>query len=261
MKKAFAIFCAVILMPGLNAQAWVGGPFSNNNPLPNGDDGIYEAVATMSNGTGIYRWAVRNQSARPAIGGAGGGGGAPQPIDSNINFGGLLNASSSNVWYYQGITYYGMAFGMVNSAAGIVTVVANATEITNLGSVNTVPVNTPAGVGAGIDVQIIPSSGGVGDTSSVLVTARPQDYPSTANSSFTAKLKRQVVSRFSGTGVIAFTRQSDAIRILTFSLGADADVTVDGANTTVGEADEFEPQGHQRKFKVFGTQVATAVLP
>ena len=61
MKKVFGIFAAVILMPALQVQAWVGGPWSNNSYQANGDDGIYEAVGSLTDGTAMYRWAVNNE--------------------------------------------------------------------------------------------------------------------------------------------------------------------------------------------------------
>ena len=65
MKKLFALFCAICLMPSFSAHAWIGGPFSNNSFFgENGDDGVYEAVgfptSGVSNGVGIFRWAVAN---------------------------------------------------------------------------------------------------------------------------------------------------------------------------------------------------------
>ena len=132
MKKFFAIFTAVILMPSSQIMAWTGGPFSNDNALPGGDDGIYEAVATMSNGVGLFRFGVRNNGvSSQAFAGGGGGGGATtttQSASSNVQFNaGLLNAYSSNIWYYKGISYYGTCFGMANSKLGIVSAVGNAT--------------------------------------------------------------------------------------------------------------------------------------
>ncbi len=245
MKKTFAIFCAVILMPGLNAQAWVGGPFSYNNALPTGDDGIYEAVATMTNGTGIYRWAVRNQSARtPTTTGGGGGGGVTTPVDSNVNFGGLLGASSSNVWYYRGVTYYGPAFGMVNSTMGIVSVVGNA--------------STDGLLGAG------------GSTINNVFLAGPTPSATTsnvgyANSSFMAKISSKApVKRFSGSGVVSFNGLPDSytettvFNDITIPSGT---VVTQTTGSSGGESSDFQQKGASRKFKVMGSQVSTVVIP
>jgi len=60
MKKGIGLFLAVVLMPAMSAQAWIGGPWSANTYASNGDDGVYEAVATMTDGVGMYRWGVGN---------------------------------------------------------------------------------------------------------------------------------------------------------------------------------------------------------
>jgi hypothetical protein len=280
MKKAFAVFCALVLMPGLNAQAWVGGPWSNNNSQPTGDDGIYEAVATMTNGTGMYRWAVRNQS----------GGATATASDVNVLTaqsgnvlfgGGSLGTWSSNVWYYKGITYYGRAFGTVNSSMGIVSVIGNATAITNDPSdptVNNVPTSL-TGSGNTSNVTITPPTPGTtttlpgpppvvistaGAPGNVLIEAQPQPYPGIANSSFTASINvrsGEVGKRFSGSGTIAFSREPNTTRIIGFIIGASTDVTTDASTPSGEDPTDFSQQGHQRKFKVMGTQVSTQVLP
>ncbi len=268
MKKSFAVFCAVVLMPGWNAQAWVGGPWSNNNSQPSGDDGVYEAVATMTNGTGMYRWAVRNNGTSE---------GDPSQTQqagvtsSNVLFnGGLTGADSSNVWYYKGITYYGRTFGTVNSAMGVVSVVANATVISNSGILNGVPVDQVASASDTIDVQVNPATSSGGDNpiiipGNALVQVRPQEFPGTANSSFTANINvrsGEVGKRFSGTGTIAFTREPNSVRIVGFSLdNVVVDRTIDGSTTSGEDQSDFSQQGHQRRFKVMGTQVSTQVLP
>ncbi len=62
MKKIFALFCAVFLMPTFSAQAWIGGPFSNNSFFePAGTDGVYEATATALNGIGSIAFSVGNE--------------------------------------------------------------------------------------------------------------------------------------------------------------------------------------------------------
>ncbi len=39
-----------------NASAWVGGPFSNNSPLPTGTDGTYKLSVTGKNLSGVARF-------------------------------------------------------------------------------------------------------------------------------------------------------------------------------------------------------------
>ncbi len=142
MKQVFAVITALVLMPALNAQAWIGGPWSNGSYNQTGDDGVYEAIATTTNGVGMYRWAVRNNSSS-----------IPAPADataalqqSNVQFGGLIAAANSNVWYYKGVTYYGRCFGIVNSGMKIVSVTGNASTdgLDNAGnSINGVTLSGP----------------------------------------------------------------------------------------------------------------------
>ncbi|MEM1441577.1 MAG: hypothetical protein AAGF67_04510 [Verrucomicrobiota bacterium] len=141
MKKIFAIFCAVVLMPHFSAQAWIGGPFSNNNHFgATGDDGVYEAVGTTTNGIGLYRLVVGN--AFPGVNPAGVQSSVPsqQPNTGNVNplivpgissgnifFGGLGN-SNNMIWYFEGVAYLGVnTIGTVNSVQGIAVAVGSAT--------------------------------------------------------------------------------------------------------------------------------------
>lgn len=242
MKRAFAILSALFLISGMNAHAWKGGPWSYDTFQPNGDDGIYEAVATTQNGMGMYRWAVRNN-------GVGVAGTAPDanvttPQSSNVLFGGgLLGSASSNVWYYRGITYYGPAFGIVNSSMGIVSVIGNASTdgLLNAGnnSINNVFL------------------GGV-------VSATTAGNIAFANSSFTAKFdKKYPIKRFSGSGVVSFVGAPDTV---THNFDSTVNhpggaTTVTDATSTEGGRSSFPQQGHVRSFKVIGAQVSTVVAP
>lgn len=143
IKKLFAIFCAFCLMPLMSAQAWIGGPFSNNSYFSdNGDDGVYEAVGTATNGVGIFRIVVGNSfdgvnatavatsipvttQQPPGVTFTTGG-----LASGNITIGGLglPYALSSNIWYYQGVSYFGASRGIVNSVLGEVICVANAND-------------------------------------------------------------------------------------------------------------------------------------
>jgi hypothetical protein len=133
MKKIFAAFCAIVLMPSFSAQAWVGGPFGNNSFSPvGGDDGVYEVVATARNGIGLYRIVVGNNF--PGVNPTGVKASVPSeepntgtvltdPIivpginSGNVFFGGL-GSSASNIWIFEGVTYFGNVTGTVNSAQG-----------------------------------------------------------------------------------------------------------------------------------------------
>ncbi|HRQ87569.1 MAG TPA: hypothetical protein PLA50_02155 [Bacteroidia bacterium] len=143
MKKIFAIFCSICLMPAFSAQAWIGGPFSNNSYFgENGDDGVYEAVAfpvggAVGNGIGIFRWGVGNSSSFSSAGTIS----VSQviydnqgnvmmtlvdvrPVASNIYFGGTGQISHS--WFIEGVAYRGNCDGVVNSGLNIVSCVGTA---------------------------------------------------------------------------------------------------------------------------------------
>lgn len=139
MKQLFALFCAIVLMPSFSAHAWIGGPFSNNSYFgTEGDDGVYEIVGTAVNGLGLYRIVVGNnfegvnptgvQASVPAQRPNPGGGGSitvPGINSGNIFFGGL-GSNQSNIWFYEGLAYFGNAIGTVNSAQGIAVGVGSA---------------------------------------------------------------------------------------------------------------------------------------
>ncbi len=205
MKKAFAIFTAVILMPASQSLAWTGGPFSNNSRFASGDDGVYEAVATTSNGLGIYRFAVRNNgSSSEAAGGGGTNPNGSTGVSSNVQFSaGLLAASSSNVWYYKGITYYGPAFGTVNSDAGIVVCIGNAES------------NQPSvgGLQGQSGAAPLPAQNGTGGINGVVIRGPQGGNIGYANSSFTAKIKKKdsPTVRFNGTGVVSFVGEANIV--------------------------------------------------
>jgi hypothetical protein len=139
MKKVFAILSVLCLFPGFNAYAWIGGPYSNNSFSElGGDDGVYEAVGTARNGIGLYRIVVGNsfpgvnptavQSSVPSD--------APNPgssvpliipgLNSGNIFFGALGANSSNIWVFEGVSYFGSVIGTVNSAQGRVVGVGTA---------------------------------------------------------------------------------------------------------------------------------------
>ena len=182
MKKVFGIFAAVILMPALQVQAWVGGPWSNNSYQANGDDGIYEAVGSLTDGTAMYRWAVNNEGT-----GSGTTFTAPNGAvgsTSNVQFGGLFGSQNPHVIWYRGIVYYGRCFGIVNSGlhGGLVMVTGNASDT---GLANGLVLN---------GVQLT-------------TAANPK---SIANSTFRARINRSSFNkRFHGYGQIHFIGAGD----------------------------------------------------
>lgn len=128
MKKIFAAFCALVLMPSFSAQAWIGGPFSNNSYFgEKGDDGVYEATGSTINGMGLFRFVVGNEfegvnpqgvnASVPSEQAASGDLWIEVPGIGSGNFviGGLANPYT-NVWYYEGVQYFGFTLGTVNSA-------------------------------------------------------------------------------------------------------------------------------------------------
>lgn len=132
MKKLFALFCAVCLMPAFSAQAWIGGPFSNNSFFePAGTDGVYEATATAVNGIGIYRFAVGNEfvgvnptgvttSIPTPLGVVPPGGtlvNLPAINSGNVVIGAWGNGFT-NIWYFRGVQYFGNTLGTVSAVSG-----------------------------------------------------------------------------------------------------------------------------------------------
>ena len=146
MKQFFAIFCAFVLLPMFTTQAWVGGPFSNNNYLgDNADDGVYEAIASTVNGLGLFRIVVGNNFAGSQDFTTSASTGflfddngnliatfdTPGFASGNVVIGAFSQAS--NVWYYRGISYSGTTLGTANSALGIVQATAAASDGANGG--------------------------------------------------------------------------------------------------------------------------------
>lgn len=166
MKQLFALFCAIVLMPSFSAHAWIGGPFSNNTYFgENGDDGVYEAVAipqvTGANGIGIFRWAVTNNFAGAApnaiqtytfTGIAGGSTDFATPVSGNINFGGISFFNHS--WFIEGVSYFGICNGSVNSGIGLVSAIGVASVVAGL-------TNTSDSISSGFQATIANTGRGV----------------------------------------------------------------------------------------------------
>ena len=135
-------------MPTFSAQAWIGGPFSNNSFFgDNGDDGVYEAAATAVNTIGLFRIVVGNNfsgvkpsavvSSIPAvviIPPLGGSTLSPPPIGSGNTVVGAIASQSSNMWFVQGVFYSGICFGTANSVMGIVQGIGEARNLRGLGT-------------------------------------------------------------------------------------------------------------------------------
>jgi hypothetical protein len=287
MKQVIGIFAALVLVPSMQAHAWLGGPFSSDTYQSNGDDGIYEAVATTSNGLGMYRWAVFNNN--PGGVTAPNGGALNPPSTSNVEFGGLIGTVSPNVWYYKGLVYYGRCFGTVNSGwngeFGIVSVVANASADGSDGSGNAINGSTSTFGLAGPGTFNTP-------------TAVPPDVPTVeasqfgagnnkgwCNSNFLARIISQYPNkRFKGKGTVSFFGAPDSsydvndntvttTTVVPPPVDTNGDGTNDAQSQVItnavrtihvemrGDSTAFSQYGHQRKFLVFGSQVSTQVVP
>ncbi|MEM8954783.1 MAG: hypothetical protein AAGD22_11580 [Verrucomicrobiota bacterium] len=104
MKK-IALFALLVFGFSLpSAMAWVGGPWSNNGFSPGAETGTYQAVATMSNGSGIMRFEVTNQ---PSL---------------SIN-------ENTSLWWYRGATYVGNTSAVVDLTSRIVTGINTASTL------------------------------------------------------------------------------------------------------------------------------------
>ncbi|MBP9224936.1 MAG: hypothetical protein KBF76_13780 [Verrucomicrobiales bacterium] len=147
MKNVFTVFCAVFLMPTFSAQAWIGGPFSNNTFFgEDGDDGVYEAVAipqgTARNGIGLYRWGVTNNfkgldprytTTFTFTSGTGAFDTFTIPSSGNVAFGGTSRFTHS--WFIGGIYYRGFCEGTVNSGLSVISCIGAARSAAGLSGV------------------------------------------------------------------------------------------------------------------------------
>lgn len=146
MKTIFTIFCAVCLMPSFSAHAWIGGPFSGNTYFSeNGDDGVYEAAATATNGIGLYRIVVGNNF--EGVNSQGVNASVPSNVvfepgtsvqipgisSGNVVIG-AYGSSFSNVWYHEGVFYAGITLGSASSVRGTVTAFAESRDSRGTGA-------------------------------------------------------------------------------------------------------------------------------
>lgn len=239
MKKIFALFCAVFLMPSFSAQAWIGGPFSNNAFFgETGSDGIYEATASAINGIGLFRIVVGNEFQGAGAQQVQNTGDAPSTVTAAGNIGrpigftqiksgntviGSLGSSWSNIWYFRGVSYLGRTFGTANFASGLVMAVGEAysTDVVN----PRVPIaQNPTGVNLPVGASL------------------PQDLTplSFLSSSFRAQIKS------SGQLIAARTFQGMGRGRVRFS-----DVSLQGRTT---------PRPQDFQFSVFGSKVSDNIF-
>ncbi len=126
MKKFSLLLQIVALTAGLPAFAITGGPFDNGSySILDERNGVYEAAYTFKNGSGYSQWTADNSQGDSA------GQGTFTP---NIGAGSLLTASGSTsnanrtVLYYKGVTYFGSAFGQVDTTKRTIQGFGNATS-------------------------------------------------------------------------------------------------------------------------------------
>lgn len=252
MKQVFGIFAALILVPSMQSQAWIGGPWGNDSYQSNGDDGIYEAVGTLTDGTAMYRWAVNNEN--PG-GVAMVGGQANAAQTSNVDFGGLIGAASPHVIWYRGLVYYGRCFGIVNSHMKTVMVTGNAsTQGLNgsLGQLNGVDLTT--GDASALNFQVARAA-----------SATLSNRKTVANSTWKGKItSKYPMKRFHGWGTISFIGQPDfelivvAVDPLFNFFGSSVEVVTQTIDST-SSSSQFLPEGHKVGMRVFGNQVSLQV--
>jgi hypothetical protein len=123
LRKNHFLF-ALVMSFSASAFALVGGPFDNGDYSQLLDDqGVYQASFTMTNGLGFAQFGS-NVSLGPSISTSGGSGGSTSQT-TNSTIGTILNRS---VIYYKGLTYFGMATGMVDLEHKTITGITNGTS-------------------------------------------------------------------------------------------------------------------------------------
>jgi hypothetical protein len=194
MNLKFTLFFVALFAMPLTSHAIVGGPFDGNDYSAAYDNsGVYQVAFRMKNGSGFAQWGSNVNLAAKVSSSGGSSSGAS-------SLGSILNRS---LIYFQGIEYFGTAFGIVDVDAGFVN-----------GGTNGI---------SDISSSASSSSGGVGGGSSAsstvpIVTNGDRGY--TANSEYEAKITdKGPILRFSGKGQLTI-------------LGRDATTAIAGIATT-----------------------------
>lgn len=115
MKTISLFIQMAVLTAGLPAFGWTGGPFDNNtSSILLERSGVYEASFSFNNGSGYSQWTSDNAQGAVSTGGT---------VTENTGAGSLLTSSGSSnnanrtVLYYLGVTYFGSAYGQVDTSA------------------------------------------------------------------------------------------------------------------------------------------------
>tara|TARA_R110000850_G_scaffold202967_7_gene329073 strand:- start:5477 stop:6043 length:567 start_codon:yes stop_codon:yes gene_type:complete len=130
-----------MLTPMFQANAWIGGPFSNNSYFgAGGEDGVYEASASGINGIGLFRFVVGNEFQGSQTIATGGSTEVVTDIFGNpigtittpgINSGNIVFGAfgtAQNIWYHEGVSYLGNCVGTVSNVSKTVNAVGNAAQ-------------------------------------------------------------------------------------------------------------------------------------
>lgn len=206
MKRFSILIAALSLGLGTHASAWTGGPFDNGDYsvlLERG--GVYQATFSFRNGSGMALF-NENNSFEPA---------------SATSVTGMFSINNRSVFYYKGITYFGVATGIVDVDARRVTGFTNG----NSDYAATTPATPGTATGAARPTNIGYNS----------------NLSYTANSTFNAKItSTRPVMRFRGSGTVSFTgvpTDDDLSTALNGALGtATTDILADLVAGTITQA-------------------------
>ncbi|MFZ4767002.1 MAG: hypothetical protein ACOYMN_18775 [Roseimicrobium sp.] len=169
------VILAASAFAGTNAMALVGGPFDNgDHSILFERGGVYQAAFSFRNGSGVAVFAQDNSFEVAA--GAG-------------TVTGMFSLRNRSMFYYKGVTYAGVAWGIVDVEARLVTGFTNGNS-DYIASGTTAGSATPQqGISAARDQDIVHNG----------------DLGATANSQFTAKITTtSPILRFRGKGSVTF---------------------------------------------------------
>lgn len=129
MNLKFTLFFAALFALPLSGYALTGGPFDNNDYSAALDNaGIYQTAIRFKNGSGFSQWGNNVSLSQPTVSAA-----TPAAKGSYLN---------RSVIYCNGLTYFGMATGMVDHTANTVMGYTNGTTSGNATSGTTTAVVT-----------------------------------------------------------------------------------------------------------------------
>jgi hypothetical protein len=197
MKKLSALLTIFALFTS-QTFAWVGGPYSSNT-ADGVTSGIFQYTVRGTNVSGMSRF---SQNVNAAY---------------NSQFG-------DSVIYYNGVTYYGESYGIVDFAGGtcdgVINVNAAGADLTNPAAVLTSAHGTSFGVFNGVRYGLgNPLIGGV------YSPGGPEATHMTGNGTWTGTITRKhPVPRFSGAGVMTF-----------FGEGESSEASFDRVSVATGE--------------------------